>query len=184
MGTWGTSIASNDTYLDIYGDFFLQYNKGKDVKEISKYLQNVNRETINENDSADCHNFWFALAMAQWETKALDLETLNKVKKIIETGDDLKQWKELGAGVTEIAKRQKALNNFLTKISLEKAKPRPRTKTKPPLFQKGDCVTFKLQNRNYGGVVILEACFDEENERSFISQQRLPIAMCVSRDVA
>lgn len=70
MGAWGTAISSNDTYADIYGEFFDLYNDGLDVTEISKKLIADNQETINDKD--DCNNFWFALAKAQWECKQLD----------------------------------------------------------------------------------------------------------------
>ena len=166
MGTWGTAITSNDTYIDIYSEFFSQYNKGKDLTEISNYLITSNQDIIAEKDSSDCHNFWFALAMAQWETKSLKPDTLLKVKAIIESGKDLEQWKQLGANANDIAKRKKALDIFLNKISIDKGKAKPRKKAKPPLFQKGDCVTFRLQNGNYGGAVILEAYLNDETEVS------------------
>jgi len=70
MGAWGTAISSNDTYADIYGEFFDFYNDGLDVAEISQKLIAANQETINDKD--DCNNFWFALAKAQWECKQLD----------------------------------------------------------------------------------------------------------------
>ncbi len=165
MGTWGTAITSNDTYLDIYGEFFSQYNKGKDVVEISNYLIRTNQEMIAEK-TTECHNFWFALAMAQWETRCLNPSVLSEVETIIQSGSDLEQWELLGADTNNLSKRKKILDSFLNKISADRGKFKPRTKLKPPLFQKGDCVTFKFQNGNYGGVVILEAYMNEENEVS------------------
>ena len=85
MGAWGTAISSNDTYADIYGEFFDLYNDGQSVEDISKKLITDNQETINEPD--DSNNFWFALAKAQWECKQLDNDILERVKQIIETGN-------------------------------------------------------------------------------------------------
>tara|TARA_R110002020_G_scaffold289317_2_gene504758 strand:- start:1084 stop:1212 length:129 start_codon:yes stop_codon:yes gene_type:complete len=42
--------------------------------------------------------------LALWETKALDKETFNRVKEIIQTEKDLKVWRELDADETEIKK--------------------------------------------------------------------------------
>lgn len=42
-------------------------------------------------------------------------------------------------------------------ISVERAKAKPRKKVKPPFFQKGDCISIRLDSGRYGGVVILEA---------------------------
>ena len=83
MGAWGTAISSNDTYADIYDEFFDLYNEGQSVEDISKKLIADNQETINEPD--DSNNFWFALAKAQWECKQLDTELLERVKEIIQT---------------------------------------------------------------------------------------------------
>lgn len=52
---------------------------------------------------------------------------------------------------------KKKLEDFLFKISTEKSKPKTRKKQKfpPPIFLTGDCLTFQLQDGNYGGAVVL-----------------------------
>lgn len=157
MGTWGTAIKSNDTSSDIYADFFDLYNEGEKADVIAKRLIRDNKELIENPD--DYNNFWLTLALALWETKSLDKETFEKVKEIIESGQDLKSWRELGADEIEIKKRKDVLEKFLVKISSEKDKPKARKKkrTKEPIFEKGTCLTFNLTNGNYGGAVVLEA---------------------------
>lgn len=157
MGTWGTAINSNDTSSDIYADFFDLYNEGEKPDAIAKKLIRDNKELIDNPD--DSNNFWFALALALWETKALEQETFNRVKEIIQTEKDLQVWRELDADETEIKKRKGVLEKFLVKISSEKDKPKARKKKKikEPIFEKGTCLTFRLPNRNYGGAVVLEA---------------------------
>ncbi|WP_310377338.1 hypothetical protein [Flavobacterium sp.] len=162
MGAWGTAISSNDTFADIYGDFFNLYNEGFDVAEISQKLISDNQETINDVD--DCNNFWFALAKAQWECKLLDKEIFERVKKIIETGADIEVWKQLDADEKDIKKRKIVLDKFLADIQIERAKAKSRKKKiiRKPVFEKGDCLTFKLKNGNYGGAVVLEAIKNTE----------------------
>ena len=157
MGTWGTAIKSNDTASDIYADFFELYNEGQEPADISEKLIKDNSELINNPD--DCNNFWFVLALAQWETKSLDKELYERVKSIIEDGQDLEVWRQLDADESEIKKRKIALDKFLDKISSEKpkAKARKKKKFKDPVFEKGTCLTFKLENGNYGGAVVLAA---------------------------
>lgn len=157
MGTWGTAINSNDTSSDIYADFFDLYNEGEKPEIIAEKLIRDNKELIESPD--DSNNFWFTLALALWETKALDQETFNRVKEIIQTEKDLQVWRELDADETEIKKRKDVLEKFLVKISSEKDKPKARKKKKikEPIFEKGTCLTFRLPNGNYGGAVILEA---------------------------
>lgn len=173
MGTWGTAISSNDTYSDIYGEFFDLYNDGLDVAEISEKLIDANQETINDTD--DCNNFWFAMAKAQWECKQLDKDIFNRVKKIIETGADLEVWRQLDANEKDIKKRKAVLDKFLADLQTERPKAKSRKKKiiRQPIFEKGDCLTFKLENGYYGGAVVLEAIKDSEYGHNLIATARI-----------
>ena len=162
MGTWGNGIKDNDTFADIYGDFFESYNDGKNPKDISATLISENKELINNPDN--CNNFWFAIALAQWETKSLDSNTFEKVKFIIENEIDLKVWRELDADEDDIKQRIKVLIKFLDKIQTEPKKPKQRQKLKSvigtPIFPKGTCICFPLDNGNYGGAIVIETIDD------------------------
>jgi len=173
MGAWGTAISSNDTYADIYGEFFDLYNDGLDVAEISKKLIADNQETINDTD--DSNNFWFVLAKAQWECKQLDKDIFDRVKKVIETGVDLEVWRQLDADEMDIKKRKAVLDKFLADLQTDRPKAKSRKKKiiRQPVFEKGDCLSFKLENGNYGGSVILEAIKDSEYGHNLIATTRL-----------
>ena len=155
MGAWGKGISSNDTYADIYEQFVDLYNDGLSVSEITKRLIDENQETINIEE--DAPNFWFAIANAQWECKALDKEIFLKVEHIINSGEDIRIWKELDASPEDLKTREKVLNKFLSKLQTEKDKPRNRTKKKlyNSIFKKGDCLVYKMDNGNYGGAFVL-----------------------------
>jgi len=166
MGAWGTAISSNDTYADIYDEFFELYNDGLEVEEISQRLIQNSQETINDPD--DCTNFWFALAKAKWECKQLDSELYQRIKNIVDTGADIEVWRQLNADEKDLKKRKVVLDKFLIDLSTEKPKPKARKKKKEPkiiqpVFEKGDCITFKLENGNYGGAVALEAIYNDTN---------------------
>jgi hypothetical protein len=173
MGTWGTGITSNDTYEDIYSEFFEQYNNGKEPTEVTKLLIKENQDIILAPE--ECNNFWFALAKAQWQCKALDQELFEKVKSIIESGLELEQWKKLDATEIDLKKRKIALEKFLLSLQKPKSKPISRKKkTKiDPVFRKGQCFSFKLQNGNYGGAVVLEALIDSKYGYSLIATTRI-----------
>jgi hypothetical protein len=173
MGAWGTAISSNDTFEDIYADFFDLYNDGLEVAEISKWLIDNNKETIDDPDDSD--NFWFALAKAQWQCKQLDESLYERVKEIIETDANIEIWRQLGAEEKEIKKRKLVLEKFLKEISSEKPKAKPRKKKiiRQPIFEKGDCITFQFDNGNYGGVVVLEAIKDTELGMNLIATTRI-----------
>ncbi|MEO6832895.1 MAG: hypothetical protein ABI378_10425 [Chitinophagaceae bacterium] len=128
MGTWNTAINGNDSFLEIYQNFFDLYNQGQKPVDISKQLQEDFKDMFNDYD--DRNNSLFGLALAQWETKSLDPAVFTQVKEIIEKGNDLVVWRELDADEKIIKKRQTVLEKFLIKISTEKEKPKRRVRQK------------------------------------------------------
>lgn len=176
MGTWGNGIMDNDTSSDIYEDFMDMYNEGKSPDEISKSLIQENEELIDNPD--DSNNFWFALALAQWETKSLNPKVFNIVKQIIESENDLAVWKELEADETDLKKRKVILLKFLEKLQSDRQNAKRRVKAKPVVghfvFPKGTCLSFKLDNGNYGGAIVLETLEDYKyGGQNFIATTRL-----------
>ncbi len=128
MGTWNNKIDGNDTFQNIYQNFFDLYNQGQNPIDISKQIQDDFAELFNDYD--DRNNSLFGLALAQWETKSLDPTTFKQVKDIIETNNELEVWKDLGAGEKTLQKRKKELEKFLSQISTERAKPKRRVRPK------------------------------------------------------
>ncbi|MBU0981723.1 hypothetical protein KKC94_03440 [Patescibacteria group bacterium] len=173
MGTWSTSIKGNDTVSDVYSSYFDLYNNGEKPENITEKLFDEYKEILD--DQYDSNNFWFALALAQWETKSLDKKVFGKVKEIIDSGNDLKNWEELGANKSDIKKRQIVLEKFLQKIhsEREKAKLPKIIKPKDPIFKTGDCLTFKLKNGNYGGAIVLGSDFESKHGYNLIASTRI-----------
>lgn len=128
MGTWNIKINGSDTFQDIYQNFFDLYNQGQDPVAISKEIQDDFSEMFIDYD--DRNSSLFGLALAQWETKSPDPIVYNKVKEIIETGNDLEVWEGLGADSKTIEKRKKELDRFLTQISTDRDKAKRRVRPK------------------------------------------------------
>ncbi|MCW4468153.1 hypothetical protein OGH69_04175 [Flavobacterium sp. MFBS3-15] len=173
MGTWGTAISSNDTFADTYYDFFTLYNDGFEVPEITQQLIDQNQETLNIPE--DANNFWLAIAKCQWECKQLDPQILNRIKEIIDADADILIWKELGADIKTLKKRREHLDKFLAQIQTERTKPKVRKKKiiREPIFEKGDCLIFKLNNGNFGGAFVLEAIKGTEYNYNLIASTRI-----------
>ena len=123
MGTWNTKLNGNDTFQDIYQEFFDLYNEGQNPFEISKLILADFSE--NFNDSDERNNCLFGLILAQWETKSLDPVIFEQVKEIIESRKDITVWKDLGADKKTLKLRQAVLDKFLIQISTERKKPKP-----------------------------------------------------------
>lgn len=128
MGTWNTKINGNDTFQDIYQNFFDAYNQGQEPADISKQIQADFAEMFEDSD--DRNNSLFGLALAQWETKSLDQTIYKQVKEIIESGNDLEVWKDLGADEKSIKRRKVVLDKFLTQIFTHREKPKRRVRPK------------------------------------------------------
>lgn len=173
MGTWGTAIKDNDAFADIYSEFFELYNKGDQPDNISKKIIADNWEILEIEEEK--HSFWFALALAQWETKSLETKTLSTVENIITSGDDLKLWFDLDASEQDIKKRKIALDKFLEKLKSDrpKAKPRKRIKLQTPIFSTGDCLIFKMKNGNFGGALVLATDTNPETAYNLVVTTRI-----------
>lgn len=128
MGTWNTKINGSDTFLDIYQNYFDLYNQGQNPKDISKRIQEDFAEMFA--DYEDRNNSLFGLALAQWETKALDPSIFQQIKEIIETDKDITLWKELGANDKILKQRKIVLDKFLGQLTTERAKPKRRVRPK------------------------------------------------------
>lgn len=128
MGAWNTEIKGNDTTLDIYYSFFDKYNNGGNPVFVSNEIKEEFSDYFTDSD--DRNNSFFGLALAQWETKSLELEVYKIVKKIINNGTDLELWEELGADEKSLNSRKKELDNFLKLISTEKLNAKRRIRPK------------------------------------------------------
>jgi hypothetical protein len=173
MGTWGTSIKSNDAFAEVYSEFFELYNKGELPENISEKIKLDNWEILEIKEEK--HSFWFALALAQWETKSLDTKVLSTVENIITSGSDLNLWLDLGASEKDLKKRKIVLDKFLEKLKSERSKATQRKKIrlKTPIFSTGDCLSFKLGNGNYGGAVVLATDSNPERAYNLIATTRI-----------
>lgn len=156
MGTWGTGILDNDNSGDFYDSFFEHYESGIEPSEIIKKLHEEYPDLNEESDSI-C-DFWFTIALAMWEICALDKSTLERVTKYIQEEKDIKIWTSLDADEKTIKERKRELNKFLKKIQAprEKLKSRKVKKKRPPVFKKGDLISFQLNNGNYGGAIVIQ----------------------------
>lgn len=126
MGTWSHKILGNDTSCEVRERYLELYNLGMDNGVIQKKIL----EEQQENLELDPTNVWLGLAMVSWECKSLTKDLLATVKNIVEKGIDIKFNKELDADSNFLKQREKELQDFLKKITVEKTKARNRVK--PP----------------------------------------------------
>ncbi len=122
MGSWGYKVGESDTFADVYDQFFDQYNNGATPENATASVRTeLNDIFVEYDDQYDAH---FALALAQWETQSLEQSLLDKVAEYVESGADLKNWKEREVDSQTLGKRATALSSFLKKLRT----PRPSKK--------------------------------------------------------
>ena len=117
MGSWGYKLEESDTFADVYDAFFDEYNNGATPEAATDVVRSELADYFRDSDDQfDAH---FALALAQWETRTLEPELLNRIEQTIESGAALKNWEDRDADGDTLRQRSSALSAFLEKRSPE-----------------------------------------------------------------
>ncbi len=158
MGCWGMGITQSDEYCEIYERFMEEYDEGKPVADITKDILEEYLDEFEETDGV-LHDVCFALGKAQWMCGGISDYIYNRVRQIIENGDNIIFFQELEATEADLKLRKKNLDKFLHSLSSprEKARKRktpeskyvPQAKPKYPALPKiqiGDVFAYKHNN--------------------------------------
>lgn len=122
MGIWGVRLYQNDVALDTKEEYIQLLRDGNSDEEALKKVVDKNKEIIN--DEIDGPVFWLALAETMWKMGRLTEEVKQKALKVIEDGEDIKNWKELAEFPEQIKTRQNELNRIKEKLNKEMPKAR------------------------------------------------------------
>jgi len=160
MGTWGFDILADDDAMDVYEAYRRFYNEGDDHSVVREKLERDCAELLRDTDLSAV--FWMAVAKAQWEYGALDSDVLSRVTEIMERGSGMDRWQD--SGDKAVAKRQKAIADFVQKISQPNPKPKKRKVEKkyPAIFQPGDCLALTLPDGTFGAAFVV--AIDNSND--------------------
>ena len=94
MGCWGMGITQSDEYCEIYERFMEEYDEGKPVADITKDILDEYLDEFEETDGV-LHDVYFALGKAQWMCGGISKTIYNRVRQIIENGDNIIFFQEL-----------------------------------------------------------------------------------------
>lgn len=157
MACWGMGITQSDEFQEVYDRFLEEYDQGKDVSAIKK---DIFEDYLMQFDADDAvlHDVYFAIGKAEWMCGGISAEILDKIAKIIETGDNIAFLRELEASEKDLRLRKKNLESFLFKLSTPRSTARkrrtppekytaPAPKPKLPLFKKGDIFAYKVKDK-------------------------------------
>lgn len=136
MGTWGTSLHSDDTAADLRGDWSTGIRWGRQPEELT--------DELAKQYGADDSTFWLALADLQWSSGHLLPRVRDKALEIIAGGTDLDRWKD--AGEAERRSRRAVLNKLRARLQTEPPAPkvikRPRGADTP--MKIGEIYSWRL----------------------------------------
>lgn len=138
MGSWESSINTDDVFVDVYALFWAHYNMGAPADIAAAEVKQDLAESFEDDD--DRYAAHYALALARWETRSLEPELLMKVADFIETGADLRNWADRNGSGDDLAARGTALATFLEKIRTPRPTKKRRTRGKYPSFREVDLV--------------------------------------------
>jgi hypothetical protein len=151
MGTWGTSIFADDTAAEVRDDYRDLVASGASDYEAREQITKKHLEVSEELRKIIEPVFWLALARAQWEIGRLDEETKSKAIAIIDSGQDIEQWRALDASKSDLKKRAAALEVLRRQLISEqrsRKQLRPRKNRVSP-YQVGDVVRFTLSTGRF-----------------------------------
>jgi hypothetical protein len=155
MGTWGTGILQDDFAQDVYDRYVDRAARGVAPQAIIDALRVTHAGELASSD-ADAV-FWLAVAHAQRDSASLQPDVVGRVTAIVEQGIGLEPWAELGGG--EVGRRKSVLTRFLRTLT----RPAPAGPGVPaasstvdvtPAFDLGDCLSVRLPDGGYAGVVV------------------------------
>ncbi|MDR2022797.1 MAG: hypothetical protein LBQ71_05990 [Hungatella sp.] len=150
MGTWNADIFGNDLALDLKSGFREYIIDGKTPHEARLLLQKD--FSIDANiEPREAHEFWLALSAIQHELGRLEEEVKQKSITIIDGGENIQDWAELGASPENLKKRKMVLLKL--KETLLSSQPPAKQLKKPPQsitpYQIGDVMYYRHTNGKY-----------------------------------
>jgi len=123
MGTWGTAIFSNDLAADAKNDYKEHIANGKAPKEARVLLQK--EHGITEDNNEDSREFWLVLSLIEYKLGRLEDEVKEKAIAIIDSGENLKDWQNLGADAKDVKKREAVLEKLKQTLLSEQPAAKP-----------------------------------------------------------
>lgn len=166
MGTWGSSLYSNDTTSDIKILYTEYLKQGKSNQEAYDEIMSYGKEYMEDEDEAPL--FWYALADTQWSLGRLMPEVKESALQWIAQGGGLKLWEESKKGSVGWAKTlEKLKEKLLSEMPPEKKFRKPAQFEHNP-WEIGDVYAYQFhtdiaEERGLNGKYILFRKVDNYN---------------------
>lgn len=145
MGTWGTSIFSDDYTSDIKREYQTLLAFGISNEEaLNKIMAYFNVDSrLN-----DCR-FWFAIASIQLKYKCLDKCVADTAIDLINKGGDVEEWKEDDDKKKRRIVLEKLKHEIITYVASDSKIKIPKPKVNKANWKVGDILSYRLINNRF-----------------------------------
>jgi len=126
IGTWGTSIFSDDLACDLRDGYRDLVGDGLTGQQATDALLKEYRDDLADPDVAPV--FWLALAATQWRCGRLESRVQTQALEVIDDGSDLVRWQE----VPQLFEKRRVILGRLRETLLS---PQPAAKRIPRRFR-------------------------------------------------
>ncbi|HEU4590918.1 MAG TPA: hypothetical protein VFS13_08425 [Steroidobacteraceae bacterium] len=154
MGTWGTSISSDDTVADVVATVVDRMKAGASLDDASEFALSRFKRSLKDPDHGPL--IWLALGRVQWKYGRVNPKVLDHIHQDISRGRGLGRWRD---DAVALVRRRRALQAFFEKISRVNLKPAPlpRFIVRLAPFAAGDCLAVMTRDEKYTAAIVLEA---------------------------
>src|SRR5262245_32153824 len=104
MGVLGTAIFSDDLAADVRDAFTDYVAQGLNAAAATEKLIAESASSLEDDEEAPV--FWLALAATQWKLGRLIDNVRDRALQVIDSGEDLRRWKESDKSTIEKRKKQ------------------------------------------------------------------------------
>lgn len=151
MGTWGTSLYSDDLASDLKGDLRDLIGDGLTIEVAVDRVLADYKSSLDDADEAPV--VWLAIADAAWRLGRPHAQATAEALRIIEDGVNLRRWPS--------AKDRAKRNAVLVELGVRLRSPAPAPKRVPRVFKGnnlwtvGEIVSFRLLSGSYTALRVI-----------------------------
>lgn len=152
MGTWGTSLTSDDTVSDVVAYIVDGQKAGSTVTEATDLALRKFKASLDDSDDGPL--IWIGIAQAQWKYGLVEDRVLDRVRADVVSQRGLERWREDQA---LLRKRLEVLSRFLEKIESPNPKPSaaPKQVIRLAPYAQGTCFSVLTENHRYTAAIVL-----------------------------
>lgn len=152
MGTWGTSITSDDTVSDVVAYIVDGLKAGSTLTEATDLALLKFKSLLDDSDDGPL--IWIGIAQAQWKYGLVDDRVLDRVRADVVSQRGLERWRD---DQDLLRERLDVLSRFLEKIESPNPKPSatPKKVVRLAPYSPGDCLSVITEDQRYTAAIVL-----------------------------